>query len=185
MEQNTDDGQMTGRFYTSARRFKQVLGSLPDGTKIPGGPYTYTQIGVMLATFVLGWLTRGIWGTDSAIGDLIILIAVAFGLGFIISRMPQSRRNPLKLLASTIALFTHPGAGGRWRGRPMKLNTKAQRTQREAQKRAKAEGRAQKKPAEPVKNVPVEAPPAPVAFGSSLNRLAADYGLLPDTERKN
>ena len=27
-----------GRFYTSARFFKQVFGSLPDGTKIPGGP---------------------------------------------------------------------------------------------------------------------------------------------------
>lgn len=184
MEKDPNDGQMTGRFYTSARRFKQVLGSLPDGTKIPGGPYTYTQVGVMLVTVVIGWLTRGLWGSGSTIGDLVILITVAVGLGFIIARLPQSRRNPLRLLGSVIVLWTHPGAGGRWRGRPVKLSAKAQRTQRAVQKRTKAEVRAKQKTAEPVENVPPETPPAVIAFGSSLNRLGADYGLL-DTERKN
>ena len=115
MEETKDDDRfMTGRFYTSARRFKQVLGSLPDGTKIPGGPYTYTQIGVMLGTLVLGWLTRGVWGSGSAIGDLIILIAIAVGAGFVVAKLPTSRRSPLRLLGSTFALLTHPGPGGRW-----------------------------------------------------------------------
>lgn len=187
MEETKDDDRfMTGRFYTSARRFKQVLGSLPDGTKIPGGPYTYTQIGVMLGTLVLGWLTRGVWGSGSAIGDLIILIAIAVGAGFVVAKLPTSRRSPLRLLGSTFALLTHPGPGGRWESRPLRLSRTAQKIQREQKNAAKAAAKAKKKgtsaPEDPTPAQPAAAIPA--GYGSSLNRLLAKHGLLED-ERKN
>lgn len=190
MEENqNDDRVMTGRFYTSARRFKQVLGSLPDGTKIPGGPYTYTQIGVMLGTLIAGWLTRGVWGSGSAVGDLIILIVISVGLGFIVAKMPASRRSPLRVLGSIFALLTHPGPGGHWKGQSLKLSRKAQKVQREQKNTAKAAARAEKKgkkaPEEPTPEPSsAPAPVMPAGYGSSLNRLLADHGLL-ETERKN
>lgn len=183
MEGSRNDQQMIGRFYTSARRFKQVLGSLPDGTKIPGGPYTYTQIGTMLATLVLGWMSRGIWGTDSAIGDLIILLTVAVGVAFLLGKMPTSRRSPIKLLASIIVLLSHPGPGGNWKGRPLRLSRAAQRTQMNAKKPAKADSRIESIPQASVKQALENTPSASAEFGSSLNRLLIDNGLL-NTERK-
>ena len=192
MEENrNDDRLMTGRFYTSARRFKQVLGSLPDGTKIPGGPYTYTQIGVMVGTLIAGWITRGVWGSGSAVGDLVLLVAIAVGAGFIVGKMPASRRSPLRLLGSIFALLSHPGPGGRWRGRPLKLSRKAQKLQREQKNAAKAAARAAKKKAtkapvelQPAPEEPRTVTPMPAGYGSTLHLLLADDELL-ETERKN
>lgn len=187
-EQPNDDRLMTGRFYTSARRFKQVLGSLPDGTKIPGGPYTYTQIAVIVGTFIVGWITRGVWSLGSAIGDFALLIVISVGLGFLIARMPSSRRSPLRMLGSMVALLAHPGPGGNWKGRAMKLSRKAQKIQRQQINTAKAEARAEKKSKKPTEHQVVEAQPAPApatpaGYGSSLHRLLADHGLLE--ERNN
>ena len=33
----------TGRFYSSIRRIPTTLYRLPDGTRVPGGPYTLVQ----------------------------------------------------------------------------------------------------------------------------------------------
>ncbi|MGP9587202.1 hypothetical protein ACT3TB_16255 [Micrococcaceae sp. AOP34-BR2-30] len=190
MEESQGDGRiMIGRFYTSARRFKQVLGSLPDGTKIPGGPYTYAQVGVMIAVLILGWLTRGVWGSGSAVGDLLLIIVIAVGAGFIIAKMPPSRRSPLRVLGSIIALLAHPGPGGRWKGKGLKLSLKAQRIQREQKSVVKTLARAAKKGNESHEKPALEAvspPPelSPAGYGSSLNRLLAAHGLL-DIERKN
>lgn len=132
------DGHAVGRFYTKARFFKQVLGSLPDGTKIPGGPYTYPQVATMLTVLIGGWLVRPVWSTGSAFGDIILLIAIAFGSGYLISRLPASRRSPLKLIGSAVVLLTHPGPGGRWRGKPIRIPAKASRIQRAAVREAKS-----------------------------------------------
>lgn len=176
MEDNQKEPLTTGRFYTSARRIKQVLGSLPDGTKIPGGPYTYTQIGVMIALLVLGWITRGLWGSGSTIGDLIVLLVVSFGAGFVAGKLPQSRRNPIRLLGSAFTLITHPGPGGHWRGRPLRLKLKAQRIQRQAMARDKTKSVAKNGPMIKVdssseQEIQQKFEPN---FGSSLNRVLAD-----------
>lgn len=184
MDGSRNDDQMVGRFYTSARRFKQVLGSLPDGTKIPGGPYTYTQIGVTLAIVVLGWLTRGIWGTDNTFGDLFILVILACGVGFVLGKLPASRRNPLKLMGSVLVLLTHPGPGGRWRGRALKLSPRAQRIQLATKTKAKKGRAAAEQPRSSDATSTQEVASSPAEFGSSLNRLLIDHGLL-NTERKS
>lgn len=184
MEDTRNGGQMTGRFYTSARRFKQVLGSLPDGTKIPGGPYTYSQIGVILGTLAVGWLARGIWGSDSAIRDLIILLAVAIGLGFLMGKLPPSRRNPLKLMGSVLVLLTHPGPGGKWRGKSLKLSTKAQKIQRDKKQADKVSARASEHTRTRAASTTPEPLAEPAGYGSSLNRLMLDNGLVNNTERK-
>lgn len=184
MEEAGNSTQMTGRFYTSARRFKQVLGSLPDGTKIPGGPYTYSQIGIMLAVLAGGWMIRGLWGTSSAIGDIIILLTVAVALGYLVGKLPPSRRNPLKVMGSCLALLTHPGAGGKWRGRGMKLNPKAQKIQRQAKQATREANRERSRRKPTATSTAPENFDEPAGYGSSLNRLMADHGLL-HTEKRN
>lgn len=179
------DNRIVGRFYTSARRFQQRLGAFPDGSKIPGGPYTYTQIGVMAGVLILGWATMGVWGSGPPLGNFIMLVIVAYGGGLLIGRMPKSRRNILGLASSSLALLSHPGAGGRYKGRPFRLSRKAQKIQREQKNATK----------KPQANHPASTPDPlqgnlspemvkPTGYGSSLNRLLAQHGLL-ETEGKH
>lgn len=137
MENETSNNKVvTGKFFTGARRFKEVIGSLWDGTKIPGGPYTYAQAFTILGIAIIGWITRGIWGSGG-FGDLLVVVAVAVGAGFLLGRLPTSRRSPLKLISSAIYLLFHPGPGGRWKGAKIKLTPHAQRTQKKTKDQAK------------------------------------------------
>lgn len=186
MSDNQDqEKRIVGRFYTSARRFQQRLGSLPDGTKIPGGPYTYTQVGVMVGALFLGWFAMGVWGAGPTIGRFVILVLVAYGAGLLVGQMPKARRNILGLAGSCLALLTHPGAGGRYKGRPLRLSRKAQRIQRDQKNLTK---RRQPDKSENLlepqqDNLSPEAA-IPTGYGSSLNRLLAEHGLL-ETEGKH
>lgn len=179
MAQEKNNPEEFGRFYTSARFFKQVLGSLPDGTKIPGGPYTHTQIGTMLGIIVGGWILRGFWTTGSGFGDIFMLLAVAVGVGYLIAQLPASRRNPLKLVGSAITLLTHPGPGGRWKGKPLRFSVKAQRIQREAKKR-NAEDSDPHLSEEDDKSSLTASNGTDLGYGSSLHRLIQTNG-----EREN
>lgn len=179
MAQEKDNPVVVGHFYTSARFFKQVLGSLPDGTKIPGGPYTYTQIGTMLGILVGGWIFRGLWTTGSGFGDIFLLLAVAVGAGYLIAQLPHSRRNPLKLMGSAIILLTHPGPGGRWKGKPLRLSIKAQRIQREAKKRNAEDSETSPSEGDD-KSSSTTSTITGLGYGSSLHRLIQTNG-----ERKN
>jgi len=177
--------RLIGRFYTSARRFQQRIGAWPDGSKIPGGPYTYTQVGVMVGVLILGWSTMGAWGSGSPIGNFLMLVLIAYGAGLLVGRMPKTRRNVLGLAGSGIALLTHPGAGGRYRGRPLRLSRKAQKIQREQKDAVKK--RQQRKPETTLAPKQDDLSPEvalPTGYGSSLNRLLAEHGLL-ETEGKH
>lgn len=184
-DQSQERGTLQGRFFTAARRFQQRIGAWPDGTKIPGGPYTHTQVGVMVGVLIAGWATMPLWGADSPVRDFLILISVAYGTAFLIGKAPMPRRNIFGLAGSCVALLMHPGAGGRYKGRPLRLSRKAQKIQRECKHAAKTRRR----------NHPDSAPeatqanlspqgPIPTGYGSSLHRLLAEHGLLK-TEGKH
>lgn len=183
-DSHDQEQRLVGRFYTSARRFQQRLGAWPDGSKIPGGPYTYTQVVVMVGVLILGWATMGMWGSGSPVGSFIMLVIVAYGAGLLVGRMPKARRNILGLAGSGLALLTHPGAGGRYKGRPLRLSRKAQKIQREQKddekksQQDKPEGRLAPKQSDLSPEVVL-----PTGYGSSLNRLLAEHGLL-ETEGK-
>lgn len=176
MAQEEKQTETVGRFYTSARFFKQVLGSLPDGTKIPGGPYTYTQIGTMLGILIGGWALRGlgIWTSGSGLGDILLLLVVAVGAGYLIAQLPSSRRNPLKLIGSAITLLTHPGPGGRWKGQPLRLSRKARQIQQQAKKKTVEDSRVE--PLDDNDNEPTPATTSGLGYGSSLHRLITNSG---------
>lgn len=183
MEGSSNDHQMIGKFYTSARRFKQVMGSLPDGTPIPGGPYTYVQVATMVVSMIFGWVTRGLWGTSSTIGDLIVLLIFSAGISFLLGKLPSSRRSPLRLLGSVLVLALHPGPGGNWKGQALRLSRAAQQKQLSV-KKSQAQNKKNNEVPQQVVDQPQEQDPVTsIEFGSSLNRLLRDNDLL-NSERK-
>jgi hypothetical protein len=108
-----------GRFYTAARKFKQLIGVFPDGTQIWGGPYSVTQVVVAVLAAGAGFGSRalGFWG-GNFLGDSALIIVIAAGVGFGVGKLPVSRRSLIHMSTSvTDLLMVDPG--GYWRGKPV------------------------------------------------------------------
>ena len=108
------------RWYTRARRFPQLVGKFPDGRRLPGGPYTITQV-ILGAGLVVGGLsTRGFWGGRGMIADLFLLSVITGGLVFAAGKIPLGGRNPAAAAAGMVAAIVAP-THGRVAGRPVRL----------------------------------------------------------------
>lgn len=108
------------RWYTRARRFPQLVGKFPDGRRLPGGPYTITQV-ILGAGLVVGGLsTRSFWGGRGMIADLFLLSVITGGLVFAAGKIPLGGRNPAAAAAGMFAAIAAP-AHGRVGGRPVRL----------------------------------------------------------------
>lgn len=110
----------TVKYYTRARKFPQLLGRMPDGTKIPGGPYTVQQLIAAIVIIVVGGLTIDTWGVFGVFGNVALLFGTAFGAVFLIGRLPMNGRNPLYALLGLYRVVNAP-ASGKYQGRPVKF----------------------------------------------------------------
>lgn len=115
----SDQTVEVAKWYTRARRFPQLIGKTPDGAKLPGGPYTFTQVGVFVGVFVVGLKTTHIWGAFGLLGNFAVLFGVAYGACFAAGRVPVGARNPFSVGASVLRAVAAP-AGGRYRGSPIR-----------------------------------------------------------------
>lgn len=159
----------TGKFYTAARNFKELLGVFPDGTPIPGGPYTITQFLTAAAVLAVGFITRPLWSSDPLTSTLFI-VAIAAAVGYFVGRMPHSRRSIINALACSVSLILHPRTG-RYRGKgveavfsPAKLKN-AKKAKEQAEKRSTADHRT---------DHAVEKGDRDTGIRSGLDRLMAD-----------
>lgn len=113
--------QLVGRCYTAARRYPLQVGRFESGGRIPGGPYTMTQLAVMVGSFVVLVVTRPVWGGHGLL-DIVMVLAVPYATGWGICRVQIDHRNPLTAFASVSGVLFSPPAGriaGRpWRPRP-------------------------------------------------------------------
>lgn len=106
------------RFYTRSRRFPKMIGRMNDGSRIPGGPYTLTQVGVGGAVLLVMLVTRGLlWSTGEILLDLLVTAGVAFAATWLVGRIPMTRRNLLFAFLDGAAAMFKP-FGGSTRGRP-------------------------------------------------------------------
>lgn len=90
------------RWYTSARRFPQLIGRTPDGSKLAGGPYTILQLvvgGVVL--FVL-WNTTWLWARGGLFVNIAIGGGLLFGSVWLTGRLPYNLRNPLVVVGGWV-----------------------------------------------------------------------------------
>ncbi|WP_351233308.1 hypothetical protein [Streptomyces sp. NPDC002133] len=118
----SDDGELIGRCYTKARRTPLVVGSVPGGAgrslRLPGGPYTLTQLAAIVISFVVLILTRSLWGGHGLV-DIVVLLGTPVGAAFALRHLHIDGRNPAAAAASVAVML----AGPRWgvlRGRPYK-----------------------------------------------------------------
>lgn len=108
------------KWYTRARRFPQLIGKTPDGARIWGGPYTYTQVIASVSILVVGTKTISIWGQFGLVTDALLLLGVAYGTALVIGRLPIGARNPLAVAAGLLRALNAPG-GGTFAGSPVHL----------------------------------------------------------------
>ena len=109
------------RWYTRARRFPQLVGRFTDGRPITGGPYTYTQVGVLVATVFLGSKTTWLWGHFGTVFNAAILFGVAYAGALLVGRAPIGGRNPLLLSGWAVRALSRPSTGT-VDGRPVRVS---------------------------------------------------------------
>ena len=110
---STTDGERVARFFTSARNVSIRLGKWPGGGRIPGGPYTITQILIGSATLVVGWWSRPFWGPSvgSFIVQLATLAIAAVGATWLSGRIPSTRRKIPSLTLDAFSAVTASSYG--------------------------------------------------------------------------
>jgi hypothetical protein len=112
----------TARFYTGARRVTVLIGKLPNGGRVPGGPYTIVQIVVGSLTLLLGWNTRQIWGGafGSPLTQLVALAAAAVAATWFSGKIPSTKRKIPDLMLDTFTAVVAPSTGT-YKGSPIRL----------------------------------------------------------------
>ncbi|WP_344102598.1 hypothetical protein [Myceligenerans crystallogenes] len=105
----------TAKFYTRARRIPMLVGKMPSGGRIWGGPYTITQIGAgFLVGFVL-WQTAPLWARLGGFMDVVVAAGIVIGTVWITGKIPSTGRNPATWVMDALNLTSSPGrlSGGR------------------------------------------------------------------------
>lgn len=166
---STQNHVQTGRFYTAARKFQQLIGVTPAGETIPGGPYTITQVVAGIVVLAVGFLTRPLWSQD-VFADVLIIVAAAIGITYLVGRMPGSRRSIINLLNCWITLMLRPRTGT-YRGKKMPTSYSKGKPRRTVP--AKQTGT--EETAETAQSDDQDAPAVKhVQINSGLDRLTAD-----------
>ncbi|MBT2404573.1 MULTISPECIES: hypothetical protein [unclassified Streptomyces] len=114
------DFELIGRCYTKARRAPLVHGVIRDvnggrGIRLPGGPYTMTQLAGIVATVAALILTRPVWGGHGWL-DIAVLLVLPAAAAFVLRHLHIDGRNPAAALLS-IALMLAAPRRGQLRGR--------------------------------------------------------------------
>ncbi|MFE6713949.1 hypothetical protein [Streptomyces sp. NPDC057695] len=114
------DFELIGRCYTKARRAPLVHGVIRDvnggrGIRLPGGPYTLTQLAGIVASVGVLILTRPVWGGNGWL-DVAVLLVLPAVVAFVLRHLHIDGRNPAAALLS-IALMLAAPRRGQLRGR--------------------------------------------------------------------
>ncbi|WP_189828251.1 hypothetical protein [Streptomyces finlayi] len=95
-----------------------MIGKWPGGrARLWGGPYTMTQMAVLLVSLAGLLLTSDLWA-HFGLGNILIAIGVPYGLSLLVRHVRVDGRNPLAVAVSAVGLLTSPAAG-RLGGRPL------------------------------------------------------------------
>ena len=98
----------TGRSYTRARRFPWVIGRI-QGWTIPLGPYSATQLGVLLGGLWLVVQTYGLW---SRLGPAAVVVLAAPPVAtWAVRHAKIEGRSPLRAASGLAAQLAEPPTG--------------------------------------------------------------------------
>lgn len=164
----------TGYFHTASRKFKQLIGVLPDGSAIWGGPYTIPQFLSGLGFGILAFATRQLWSVNFIV-DLVVIVGGAFGVAVGLGKLPSPRRSVAGMIQSFFDLLLRPKEG-RYRG--MKITATIPKAAEIGKKQAKTKTPKKKtagSEASAEHQTPQEQQPEIV---SGTDRLKADLHLI-------
>lgn len=96
---STERPQEVAKFFNQARRIPMLIGKLPDGSRIWGGPYTGYQVIALIVTGGALYLFHGLWSSGSILSDIFLGVVIAACVGLLAGRIPLDARNPMVLVA--------------------------------------------------------------------------------------
>jgi hypothetical protein len=99
----------TAKFYTKARRIPMLVGKLPSGGRIWGGPYTITQVGAGAVVAFALWKTAPLWAQLGGFMNIVVAVGVVVGVVWATGKLPSSGRNPVALVMDALNLTSSPG----------------------------------------------------------------------------
>ncbi|MFE9121518.1 hypothetical protein [Streptomyces sp. NPDC007172] len=111
--------ELVGHSYTRARRHPLVIGKLPGAGRLPGGPYTITQVMTMVISFGLLVLTRQLWARFGAM-NFILMALIPWGLAWVLRYARLDGRDPARAVRSLLIYSSTP-AQGRLAGKPQRV----------------------------------------------------------------
>ena len=97
---------MALKWYTRARKFPQLIGRTPDGTRIPRGPYTYPQVPAGVVAAVVLAQTTWLWAHGGLILNATIFIGATVGAVFAAGKLTPGMRNPIVLASGALNLMS-------------------------------------------------------------------------------
>lgn len=112
---STDQEQVeVARWYTPALRIPKLVGKLPSGERIWGGPYRPVQLGLGVVTAGVGIKTMGLWGTFHPLLNYVVLLVAAAGVTWVARYLPNGSTNPLDVVrgGARVALSSTHGNWG-------------------------------------------------------------------------
>ena len=108
-------------FYTRSRKFPKMIGRMTDGTRIWGGPYTLTQVGIGGVVLLILLITRTyLWSTGFVLFDMAVAAGVSWCVVKIVGYIPTFRRNLVSVFVDAVSAMFKP-RGGMYQGRVVKL----------------------------------------------------------------
>lgn len=113
----TEEPVEVARWYTPALRVPKLIGKIPSGERIPGGPYRPVQLGTAVAVMIVANATMGLWGGgNNQLVNYGICVAAGLGLGWLARYLPHGGTNPLVFISGGARVMARPthGSWGRY-----------------------------------------------------------------------
>jgi hypothetical protein len=98
------------RFYRTTK-YPRMLGRLPDGSRIWGGPYTFTQGIIGGSVLLLVLYTWGSWAVYGLLTNIIIAIGAVSVSLYLSGLIRTKNRNPILAGMGAFTALTAPSAG--------------------------------------------------------------------------
>ncbi|MFJ9968414.1 hypothetical protein [Streptomyces avermitilis] len=115
---SASEEELIGHSYTRARKHPLVIGKLPGAGRLPGGPYTITQVMTMVISFGLLVMTRELWAHFGAM-NFILMALIPWGLAWVLRYARLDGRDPARAVRSLLIYSSTP-AQGRLAGKPQR-----------------------------------------------------------------
>ncbi|WDN56223.1 hypothetical protein [Streptomyces clavuligerus] len=117
---SASEEELIGHSYTRARKHPLVIGKLPGAGRLPGGPYTITQVMTMVISFGLLVMTKDLWAAHFGALNFLLMVLIPWGLAWVLRYARLDGRDPARAVRSLLIYSSTP-AQGRLAGKPQRV----------------------------------------------------------------